>query len=44
MNEQEKTALGLELYTCMADGEIQQAEVEFVQGVAVDYLGGANLT
>ena len=44
MNEQEKTVFGLGLYTALADGESEDAEVEFIIEVAINVLGGENLT
>ena len=40
MNEQEKAVLGLGVYTALADGEADQAEISFISGVAREVLGG----
>ncbi len=39
MNEQEKAVLGLGVYTALADGEADQAEISFISEVAREVLG-----
>ena len=39
MNEQEKAVLGLGVYTALADGETDKAEINFIGGVAREVFG-----